>query len=190
MVDFVAYAEDCILSGRISLAEERLTDLLNAHDEYVLSDVLVERFDDSPAVILAEVMVRRDEVLLVHATGPRGSAARRQRTRQHPLAMQLGPYHVRGYLHALPGSDPLAAIRRRKSMVPMTDAWIEVGGGSGRQRRRVGVVVVNREQMDWAVPALDDEVEMPDLPLQAEHGPLVKDFTGQILFEPMDRALG
>jgi hypothetical protein len=190
MVDFVAYAEDCILSGRISLAAERLTDLLNDHDEYVLSDVLVERLDDSPAMLLAEVMIRRDELLLVHATGPRGSAARRQRTRQHPLAMQIGPYHVRGYFHALPGSDPLAAIRRRKPMVPLTDAWIEIGRGSARQRRRVGVVVVNREQLDWAVPALDDEVEMPDLPLQAEQGPLVKDFTGQILIESMDRALG
>jgi hypothetical protein len=38
--------------------------------------------------------------------------------------------------------------------------------------------VVNREQIDWIVPAVDDDVEMPDLPLSADKGPLLKDFTG------------
>lgn len=188
-VEFVAYGEDCILSGRVRLDADRLSDMLNTHDEFLLVDVLVERLDDARAVEVKEVLVQRDELLLVHATGPRGNQARRQRTRLHPLGMQLGPYHVRGYLHALPGSDPLLAIRRRKPMVPLTEAWIEYGSGPARQRRRVGAVVVNREAMDWVVPALDDEVEMPDLPLAAERGPLVKDFTGAILSGPMDRTL-
>jgi hypothetical protein len=179
-VEFVAYGEDCLLSGRLRLDAERLTDMLNAHDEYQLVDVMVERLDGASAVEVREVLVRRDELLLVHATGPRGSQARRQRTRQHPLAVQIGPYHIRGYLHALPGSDPISSIRRRKTMVPLTEAWIEYTVGSVRQRRRVGAVVVNREQVDWIVPALDDEVELPDLPLHAEKGLLVKDFTGQI----------
>jgi hypothetical protein len=94
----------------------------------------------------------------------------------------MGPYQVRGYLHALPGADPVQAIRRRQPMVPLTDAWIEFPPSSGRERRRVGTVVVNREQIDWIVPAIDHEVEMPDLPLSAEKGPLLKDFTGA-LFE-------
>lgn len=179
-VEFVAYGEECLLSGRVRLAAERLSDMLNEHDEYQLVDVMVERLDGDPAVEVAEVVVRRDELLLVHATGPRGSQARRTRTRQHPLAMQVGPYHIRGYFHALPGSDPITSMRRRKTMVPLTDAWIEYVVGGTRQRRRVGAVAVNREQLDWVVPALDDEVEMPDLPLQTEQGPLVKDFTGWI----------
>lgn len=61
-------------------------------------------------------------------------------------------------------------------------APIEFPSPAGRQRRRVGTVVVNREQIDWIVPAVDDEVEMPDLPLSAEQGRLLKDFTGA-LFE-------
>ncbi len=187
-VEFIAYGEDCLLSGRVRLDAERLSDMLNQHDEYLLVDVMVERLDDAGAIEVKEVLVHRDELLLVHATGPRGTQARPQRTRLHPLGMQLGPYHVRGYLHALPGSDPLLAIRRRKPMVPLTEAWIEYGTGSVRQRRRVGALVVNREQLDWVVPALDDEVEMPDLPLAAEQGPLLKDFTGSILLEPMDPA--
>jgi hypothetical protein len=98
------------------------------------------------------------------------------------VAIKLGPYRVRGYLHALPGADPVQAIRRRKPMVPLTDAWIEFSSATGPQRRRIGAVVVNREQIDWIVPAVDDEVEMPDLPLSADQGPLLKDFTGR-LFE-------
>lgn len=181
-VEFVAYGEDCVLSGIVRMAADRLTDMLNDHDEYLLVDVLVEGWTDEHAVEVSEVLVRRDELLLVHATGPRGNQERRHRTRSHPVAIQCGPYHVRGYLHALPGADPVQAIRRRKPMVPLTDAWIEFPSPAGRQRRRVGTVVVNREQIDWIVPAVDDEVEMPDLPLSAEQGRLLKDFTGA-LFE-------
>lgn len=181
-VEFVAYGEDCVLSGVVHMEADRLTDMLNDHDEYQLVDVLVESLTVERAVEVSEVLVRRDELLLVHATGPRGNQDRRHRTRAHPVAIQVGPYHVRGYLHALPGADPVLAIRRRKPMVPLTDAWIEFSSATGRQRRRVGAVVVNREQIDWIVPAVDDEVEMPDLPISADRGPLLKDFTGR-LFE-------
>lgn len=105
LVEFVAYAEDCILSGHVRLAADRLTDMLNEYDEIDLVDVMVERLDGLGVVEVKEVLVRREEILLVHATGPRGSQARRQRTRQHPLAMTLGPYTIRGNLHALLGTD-------------------------------------------------------------------------------------
>lgn len=179
-VEFVAYGEDCVLSGMVRMDADRLTDMLNDHDEYLLVDVLVEGLTDERSVEVTEVLVRRDELLLVHAAGPRGNQDRRRRTRSHPVAIQAGPYHLRGYLHVLPGADPVQAIRRRKVMVPLTDAWIEYPSISGGQRRRVGTVVVNREQIDWIVPAVDDEVEMPDLPLSADQGRLVKDFTGAL----------
>ena len=181
VLDFVAYAEDCVLFGRVRLAAERLTDMLNEHDEVLLIDVMAERLDGGGAIEVKEVLVKRDEILLVHATGPRGSVSRRQRTRQHPIAVVLGPYEVRGYLHALPGADPLASLRRRKPMVPLTEAWIEYAIGAVRQRRRVGAVVINREQIDVITHALDEEIELPDMPIGAEQGPLVKDFTGSIL---------
>ena len=179
-VEFVAYGEDCLLSGVVRLASDRLTDMLNDHDEYQLVDVLLEELAGGRAVEVKEVLVRRDELLLIHAAGPRGNQDRRHRTRSHPVAIQIGPYHIRGYLHALPGADPVQAIRRRKPMVPLTDAWIDFATAAGRQRRRVGTVVVNREQIDWIVPAVDDEVEMPDMPLSADKGPLLKDFTGAL----------
>lgn len=183
-VEFVAYGEDCVLSGMVRMETDRLTDMLNDHDEYLLVDVLVESLTEERVVEVKEILVHRDELLLVHATGPRGNQDRRHRTRSHPVAIQMGPYHVRGYLHALPGADPVQAIRRRKPMVPLTDAWIEFPSNTGRQRRRVGAVVVNREQIDWIVPAVDDEIEMPDLPLGADGGPLLKDFTGRLFERP------
>jgi hypothetical protein len=179
-VEFVAYGEDCVLSGVVRMEADRLTDMLNAHDEYLLVDVLVESLTHDHVVESAEVLVHRDDLLLVHAAGPRGNQGRRHRTRSHAVAIQVGPYHVRGYLHVLPGADPVHAIRRRKAMVPLTDAWIEYATPAGRHRRRVGTVVLNREQIDWIVPAVDDEVEMPDLPLSADRGPLLKDFTGAL----------
>lgn len=182
-LEFVAYAEDCLLSGQVRMSSDRLTDMLNEHDEYVLGDVLLERLDDGAGVELKEVLVTRDDLLLVHATGPRGNAERRHRTRAHPVAIKIGPYHLRGHLHGSPGRDPVQQLRRRKAMVPLTDASIEYRSGSMVQRRSVGVVVVNRGQIDWIVPAIDDQPAMPDLPeLPADDdpGPLLKDFTGAL----------
>jgi hypothetical protein len=142
---------------------------------------MVEDLADGHSVQLASVHIERDELLLVQAIGSRGDRSRRTRTRQHPVAMKIGPYEVRGYLHALPGSDPIAGFRRRRPMVPLTDAWVEFVSGEVRQRRRVATVIVNRQLVDWIVEAFDDEVEMPDVPLSTyPKGPLLKDFTGHV----------
>ena len=183
-VEFIACADDCLLSGYVTHAADRLTDLLNDHDEVELVEVFLQDLATGTAIQVADVIVARDELLMVHAIGPRGDRGRRTRTRQHPVAIQVGPYHVRGYLHALPGSDPITSFRRRRPMVPITDAWIEYVAGDTRQRRRVGTLIVNRHLVDWVVQAIDDEVEMPDIPLStAPQGPLLKDFTGQLHVE-------
>jgi hypothetical protein len=186
-VEFIAYAEDCLLRGHIRMDAARLSDLLNDHDEYQLVDVQVEALVGERVLEVKDVVVRRDELLVVHALGPRGERTRRVRTRQHPLAMQVGPYHVRGHLHALPGSDPVASFRRRKPMVPLTNGWIEYEQDATRQRRRVTALVVNRQQVEWLVEARDDEVEMPDLLTHVPGGPLVKDFTNEVLGRVRDR---
>lgn len=180
-IEFIAFGEEFLLSGRLRLSAERLTDMLNEHDEYQLVDVMVERLDGQPAVEVSEVLVHRDEILLVQAAGPRGSRGRRQRTRQHPLDLQVGPYNVQGYLHALPGSDPINSMRHRKTMVPITDAWIEFAVGNIRQHRPVGTLLVNREQVDWVKGVVEERVTMPDLPTpDGAAGPMLKDFTGDI----------
>jgi hypothetical protein len=177
-VEFVAYGEDCVLSGHIRMNAERLSDMLNAHDEYLLTDVLLERLDNGQATAIQEVLVHRHELMLIHATGPRGSAGRRRRTRAHPVALGLGVYTIRGDLHGLPGADAIEGIRRRETMVPLTDAWIDYQSGSVPHRRRVGGVVVNRERIDWIIPADGEEIGMRDLPFMADEAPHLQDLTG------------
>lgn len=180
-VEFVAYAEDCRLFGHLRLERERLTDMLNDYDEYLLVDVLAESLEDGRVVETKEIVIRRDEVLAVEATGPRGRDSRRIRTRPHPMGLKVGPYLVQGYLHALPGADPMSAVRRRGPMIPLTHAWIAYASGGMRRFREASTLVVNRELTDWIAPATDEAIEFPNIPIMADEGPLLKDFTGQIL---------
>jgi hypothetical protein len=172
MVDFVAYAEDCVLSGRIRLSAGRMTDLLNDHEEIQLVDVMVQRLRDTGALEVPEVQVRREEILFVHAAGPRGEVGRRRRTLMHPMVMQLGPYKVYGYLHALPGSPPLVSMHNRQPMVPLTEAWIEYDDGSLHHRHRVGAIVVNREHIDWMLPGQESDMQYHDPFGRSCEGPL------------------
>jgi hypothetical protein len=171
MVDFVAYAEDCLLSGRIRLQAERLTDMLNEHEELLLVDVMAQPLREPDIVEVTEVLVRRDELLLVNATGPRGDQTRRTRTRPTFVAIHIGPYAVRGNLHAYPGFDAVAGIKRRRPMVPLTDAWVDYAFGGRPLRQRLGTAIVNRDRIDLIVQSLEHDVEVPDLGVE----PLVGD---------------
>lgn len=164
-VAFVAYGEDCILSGRAVLEADRLTDMLNDHDEYLVSGLVVERFDEiAPFELDDEIAVPRDEIFLVHASGPRGDVNRRHRTMPQRLALKMGPYKVRGSFHSLPGADPVVALRRRKAMVPLTDVRIEYTIHDQRREVTVDTVIVNREQVDWVEAVKPGQVEFPEGP--------------------------
>jgi hypothetical protein len=162
-IDFVAYADDCTLSGQIRLASGRLTDVLNGRDEWQLVDVMAESFDGEALVEIKELAVPRDEIVAVHASGPRGDHERRHRTNLHPVIVQAGRLRIRGYLHARPGLDPLVVIARGTPMVPLTDASIEYEHHGLRERRRVGTVVVNRDRIDVIERVAEHEVDLPDL---------------------------
>jgi hypothetical protein len=164
-VDFVAYGVDCILSGRAVLNADRLSDMLNTHDEYLVSGLSVERFDeDTPFELDDEIAIPRDEIYLVHASGPRGDAARRHRTMPQHLSIRMGPYEVRGFFHALPGADPVVALRRRKAMVPLTGGRIEYTLHGQRRVTTVETVIVNREQIEWVEVVLPPQVEFTEGP--------------------------
>jgi hypothetical protein len=172
IVDFVAYGEDCLLVGRLRMGDGRLTDLLNERDEFEIVDIVAERLSDGQAADAPGLVIARRELLLVQATGPRGDVNRRHRTTAYPIAAQIGPYRVRGQLHAIPGVDPTAIIQRRAPMVPLTDAWIDRPIGTERDLHRVGTVVLNRDRMDWVIATWDDSSEWldqdsPDGPMTA-----------------------
>lgn len=179
-IDFVAFGADVLLSGNVALQAERLTDMLNDHDEYLLTDVTCHGLGDAVGVEVPEFLIRRDELLLVHATGPRGNRERRISTRAVPMVIQIGPYRLRGDLHTRPGTEPLDQLRRRKAMVPMTDAWLEFEFGGQLQERRLPTIIVNRELIDWIKPAANDGFAMLSLPTYRSSNPMVKDFTGNL----------
>ncbi len=155
LVDVVAYAEDCILTGRVRLSAERVTDMLIEHDTVMLLDLMVEMLDGTADVEVKEVLVKRDEILVVQLPGPRGDPARRHRTRQDPVKIQLGRYQVVGDLHTLPGLDPVTSIRQRAAMVPLTDAWIEFDVGPVRRRQRVGAIAINCDHVETIALAFE-----------------------------------
>lgn len=148
-LEFVAYAEDGRLSGRIRMDGTRLSDMLNDHDEYLLEGVLAERIPDGGTMVVPEILVRREELLLVRATGPRGNKELRTRTIPRGMVLETGPYLVTGNIHASAGIDPLLSFRRRRAMVPLTDASIEYRGVDGPIREYVDAIVVNRDLVDW-----------------------------------------
>lgn len=179
-VEFAGYAEDCRIFGFWRHGAERLSDALNDNEEFLLYDVLLASLEDGHTSDAREFLVRRDELLAVRGAGPRGNIARRSRTRPSPITLQTGPYTIHGYLHAPPGADAVRQIRRRKPMVPLTEAWIEYPAGGALHRARVGPIIVNHETLDWIRHSRDEEVSTPGLPAESKIDPHAKDLTGYI----------
>lgn len=179
-VEFAAYSEDCRVFGFLRHGAGRLTEALNEVEEYHLDDVLIVALADGGAVQSKELTVRREELLAVRASGRRGDPVLRARTRPFPVTLQTGPFTIHGHLHGLPGADPLAQLRRRATMVPLTEAWIEYSSAGAAHRARVGTIIVNREILDWIRMSRDEEVGLPNLPAEVAPDPRAKDLTGHI----------
>ena len=117
--------------------------------------------DDGTALQVDEVVVPRDELCLVHATGPRGNAARRRHTLPKYVAMKVGPYEVQGFIHGLPGADPIVSIRRRKTMIPLTDVRITFVVNGEHREDHVDSVILNRERIEWIAVVEPDRAAVP-----------------------------
>jgi len=63
--------------------------------------------------------------------------------------MRSGRYLIAGRIHSSAGQDPLAALRARDSMVPLTDAAILYRAGNDVVREPASTIVVNRDLLDW-----------------------------------------
>lgn len=147
-IRFAAYVANRRVFGWIRLEEDRLTDLLNAHEELHLVDVGLESLPNGWPGTIDEVVIRRRDLIAVQASGPRGDLARRQATRAHPVAVQSGNYLICGYLHVPPGIEPLSSARTRPAMIPLTDATIEYWVQGKREHQATGTIIVNRDAMD------------------------------------------
>ncbi len=158
LVRFSAYASSHRIFGWVRLRADRLTDLLNAHEELLLTGVEIEDLEDGTRQCSEMVQVATRDLVAVHATGPRGVDALRHRTRAHAVAIRAGSYLVAGHLHAEPGADPLESLLHRPSMVPLTDAWLEYWSDGTPRRHGVGTIVVNRETVDSIQLVTDDDL--------------------------------
>jgi len=158
LIRFIAYGLQERVFGWVRLRAERLTDLLNAHEELHLAEVEIEDLEDGLTQTRDRVIIHRRDLVAVHATGPRGDATRQHRTRTHPIAVQSGHYLIGGHLHADPGTDPLASVAGRPAMIPLTEAWIEYWSAGERKYQSTGTIVVNREYADWIRVVTDDDL--------------------------------
>lgn len=155
LVRFDAYRRHDRVFGWVRLRADRLSDLLNAHQELLLTDVAIENMEGGGTRSLHEILIRTSDLIAVHASGPRGNETRRQVTVPHAIAVRSGDYLIGGYIHVPPDSDPMASVDNRPIMLPLTDAWIEYRSGATHLKQASETVIVNRGQIDWlrVVPA-------------------------------------
>lgn len=153
MVELTIYTGDSVACGLLALTADRVTDLMNDRTEFEFVDLLLRSLDDGHGLTVRSIVVARDEIFAAAVTGPRGDPKRRTRTRAIPIELRVGPFDVSGNIHVIPGTDPIIGFRRRRVMVPLTEATIGFDAPDGRQLARFGILLVNRDLTTWVAPA-------------------------------------
>jgi hypothetical protein len=162
LVEVTFYADDSVAFGRLALTADRLTELMNDRVEFDLVDAFLQSLDDGHEVSVGTVGVSRDEICAVAVTGPRGDPTRKIPTRVFPVELRLGRYDVTGNIHVLPGTDPITIFRRRRVMVPLTEATIAFDSPDGRRRTWFGTILVNRDLTDRIAISSRSDVGQPE----------------------------
>jgi hypothetical protein len=124
-IDFVGFADDCRVEGKVDLDDARLADMLNRNPTIIVHGVTVVSTLDGHSQQLDELEISRDELDIVVASGPRGDPKRRLATKPAGVTMRLGPYSAEGFMHGPPTSNPVSEIGRRQPMVALTDVMLE-----------------------------------------------------------------
>ena len=145
MVALKAYAADCRVFGTVELGDRRMTDVLNATPEIRVVAARLEDLASNTVVELPELLIGREELCVVEATGPQGDPARRLKTQTTRIAVEVGPYRVEGSIHGTAASDPLATMVRRATWVALTDAIISDRSSGQASDGELRTLIVNRE---------------------------------------------
>jgi hypothetical protein len=156
-IDFRAYADDYTVGGATVLQGDRLSDFLDGVDELELEHVIVRALEDGREHDLPTAMIQREELCIVAATGPRGRADRRLRTRAYPMRAEIGPYAVAGYFHALPTTDPFAVVRHRR-IVALRPVRLAFDVAGDRIEETHDTLLLMRDKIDALEPASDEAV--------------------------------
>jgi hypothetical protein len=176
---FEAFAEDCTVTGRVTMFGERLTDFLNGQERFRLHHVVCASLDDGHEAAVDSLSIERSDLLIVLATGPRGSEKQRVSLQTARLQVSIGPYLILGRLHTAPGSDVMASVLKREPMIPLTNATIAYEQAGAIVARDVPALIVNRMLVDWISPTTDAATVFPDVEVRSPFtAKLLKDFTG------------
>jgi len=163
-IDFVAFAEDCLISGKMTMFGERLTDFMNGQERFRVHHLECESLEDGHLVALDSVSLERKDLLAVVANGPRGSEKRRIPVEANRLQLSIGPYLILGHIHTAPGSDAVTIAYELAGSIVARD---------------VPTIIVNRLLVDWISPTTDAATFFPDVPVRSPFtARLQKDFTG------------
>ncbi len=154
-IEFLGFAGDCTISGRVTMFGERLTDFLNGQERFRLHHVELESLQDGHRVAVDSISVERDDLLAVIATGPRGSEKQQRSLKTDRLEVSVGPYLILGRLHSVPGSDAMSSVLKREPMIPLTNATIAYEVAGAIVTRDIGAIIVNRMLVDWISPTTD-----------------------------------
>lgn len=161
-IEFVGFAGDCTISGKLTMFGERLTDFLNGQERFRVHHLQCQSLVDGHSVPLDSLSVARDDLLAVVATGPRGSEKQRVHLKVNRLQVSIGPYLILGQAHVEPGVDPLASVLQREPMIPLTNATIAYEAAGAFVVRDVGTIIVNRLLVDWISPTTDAATLFPE----------------------------
>ena len=144
-IDFVGFAEDCRVEGRVDLEDSRLADLLNRHPTITIHDVTLVSTRDGHTQEFDKLEISRDELDIVVASGPRGDPKRRLATKPNGVSVRLGPYSAEGFIHAPPTANPVRAFAGKPTMVAITDAVLQYEFCSEPVSQWFRTLLVNRE---------------------------------------------
>ena len=190
-IEFVGFTDVCRISGAISLADDRLSDMLNSVARIVVRNADVEEIDGGRMERL-DVTVPTGDFLAVAGSGRRGLESQRRRTIKRRVRMGLGRYSVSGYLHVLESAHAESQSGRldallvgRDLLVPLTEATIGYDRNGETREESWETILINRSRVAWIEAADDDQQEPPDAgDAEARDAAIrarfVKDFTGSV----------
>ena len=158
-IPFTAFAEDCMVTGEVDLAADRLADLLASTTEFEVGRAAFRALDDGRVIEAESCNITRNDLQVVLGTGPRGREDRRVWTRQHLVRARVGPYRVTGHLHAPPTVDPMN-LPARRTVVALTGCVVEYVEAGAQVRLEAEVVLVNSATI-MALETASDEDLLP-----------------------------
>ena len=160
LVPFIGYASDRRFIGYVECEAEKLPEGLGRRRSIEIHDAFVESFDDDTVTNLGDGEVDRSILYAIELGGDRGDAAGRRGARQR-LQIQLGPYSALGQLHGQPVVAPSTTLLSNGPMVQLADATLAFVNRGQLVMRDVGMLIVNRDLIDWVRASEDEALAFP-----------------------------